>query len=102
MSLYDEADDGHLAKLDEAEGRELPDINVLQDRLKTRRRWRPDEDEEARLEWERQQEEESPEAEWKRHQYRMRLRAADMPEVHYASRPGVDRRLFDVDGTRSL
>lgn len=106
MSLYREADAGHLAKLDEAEGRgfSIDQINALQDRYRTTRRVFRDTaaEEEARQEWLRQEAEESPEAEWERHQYRMRLRAAELDEVWYSGRPGIDTRCHDVGGYRSV
>lgn len=41
---------------------------------------------------------ESVEAEEARWTNRFRQQAAEMPEVHYDDRPGIDRRHFAVDG----
>lgn len=54
--------------------------------------------ERQRQEYLEQRDYESPEAEEARWSGIFRQQAAEMPEVHYAHRPAIDRRVFAVDG----
>lgn len=93
MSLYPPSEDGHLAKLDEqyardADGRRFLDYE--------RADW-------ERLEAQQQDDCESIEAEERRWSERMRGAAADRGgEVVWNDRMGLDRRLHDVSGMRSV
>lgn len=93
MSLYREADAGHLAKLDEAEGRDENGKRFL---------------DYERADWERreaQQQDDCESIEAEEAKWSARMRGASEhrgADVWWSERPGIDGRVFDVSGMRSV